>query len=551
MSLHTKQSGPAWRIRVKLLLLAAGIYLSNHVVLERLAYYVDFRHWFPLLVFLGIWMVSLLAIGYVAFTPSKGARLFWTTLIVLSTVIGESYFLIMETALDAMWVPGLIDISIPVFYSKQILQALLATMILATGLLIPPPTVSWLRSRFLTLAPLLPGLLLAGLIFYVAGLKGNETKGMPSQFYNLSLFAIYVATENPSPEKADVDIPLIGSAGLQHIVLIVDESVSGDFIDLNVQRGTTPFLLSQAASIANFGLATSASNCSNASNAILRHGANPDTLGRKEHDLFRNPTVWKYARGAGYETNLIDLQYDSIRMQNFLAAPELALIDHEIQSPKGTAAAFRDFALFTQLREIMTRPAPQFVFVIKRGAHFPYPENYPDDQVFFKPAMERNEAISDRLRLVNSYKNVIRWTVDTFFQEFLDQVSLANAVVIYTSDHGQNLLDDGKPVTHCRRTAQSLYEAVVPLMVFTGRADLKHSFKQSASKNYNKASHFEIFPTLLVLFGYEADAVRTRYNQSLFEDIDTPLGFTSGPISGRFGRAPTWNSRAGLKEMTR
>ena len=543
-------------MRVKLLLLAAGIILSNHVVLERLAYYVGFSHWFPLLVFLGIWVVSLLAIGYVALTPSKGARLFWTIWIVISTLVGESYFLIMEdritiTALDAMWVPGLMDISVPAFYGKQIAQALLATMILAAGLLIPPPVIRWLRYRPLTLAPILPCLMLAGLIFYVAGLKGNETKGMPSQFYNLSLFAIYLATENTSPEKADVDIPLVGRSGLQHIVLIIDESVSGDFIDLNVPRGTTPFLLSKASSIANFGLATSASNCSNASNAILRHGANPDTLGRKGHDMFRNPTVWKYARGAGYETNLIDLQYDSDNMQNFLFAPELELIDHKTKSPEGTSAAFRDFTLFTQLRDIMKRPAPQFVFVIKRGAHVPYAQNHPDDRVFFKPAMERHEAISDRTRLVNSYKNVIRWTVDSFFQEFLDQVSLANAVVIYTSDHGQNLLDDGKPVTHCRRTAQSLYEAVVPLMVFTGRADLKPSFARSASKNYNKASHFEIFPTLLVLFGYEADAVRTRYNQSLFEDIETPLGFTSGPISGRFGRAPTWNSRAGLNVMAR
>jgi glucan phosphoethanolaminetransferase (alkaline phosphatase superfamily) len=541
---------------VKLLLLAAGIYLSNHIVLERLAYYVGFSHWFPLAVFLGIWAVSLLTILYVAVTPSTGARLFWTILIVLSTLIGETYFLIVEdritiVALDAMWVPGLVDTSIPALYGKQILQAALAAVILAAGLLIPPPTVHWLQYRFLTLAPLTPCFLLAGLIFYVAGLRGNETKGMPSQFYNLSLFAMYVATERPSPEKSGVDIPLVGRSGLRHIVLIVDESVSGDFIDLNVPRGTTPFLLSQSSSIANFGLATSASNCSNASNAILRHGANPATLGRKGHDLFSNPTLWKYAKGAGYETNLIDLQFESIHLQNFLSEPELALIDHQMSSPQGTTMAFRDFALFTHLREIMKRPAPQFIYVNKRGAHIPYQNHHPDDQVFFEPAMERHEAISDRARLVNSYMNAIRWTVDKFFQELLEQFSLANAVVIYTSDHGQNLLDDGKPVTHCRRTAQNMYEAVVPLMVFTGRADLERSFRLAAARNYNRASHFEIFPTLLILFGYEADAVRTRYNQSLFEHIENPLGFTSGPISGRFGRPPTWNSRAGLKTMTR
>jgi glucan phosphoethanolaminetransferase (alkaline phosphatase superfamily) len=141
--------------------------------------------------------------------------------------------------------------------------------------------------------------------------------------------------------------------------------------------------------------------------------------------------------------------------------------------------------------------------------------------------------------------------VDKFFQKFLEEVSLENAVVIYTSDHGQNLLDDGKPVTHCRRIAVNLHEAVVPLMVFTNRTDLKKSFMRSALKNYNKASHFEIFPTLLILLGYEASAVKNRYHLSLFDKIDTPLGFTSGPISNRFGKDPTWNSRDGLEALTR
>jgi hypothetical protein len=40
VSLHEKQSRQAWRIAMKLLL-AVGILLSNHAILERLNYYVD------------------------------------------------------------------------------------------------------------------------------------------------------------------------------------------------------------------------------------------------------------------------------------------------------------------------------------------------------------------------------------------------------------------------------------------------------------------------------------------------------------------------------
>ena len=199
----------------------------------------------------------------------------------------------------------------------------------------------------------------------------------------------------------------------------------------------------------------------------------------------------------------------------------------------------------------MRRRAPQFVFINKLGVHFPYRRHYPKEETVFIPAMEPFESISSRERLVNTYKNAIRWSVDQFFQTLFDEIDLGNSVIIYTSDHGQNLLDDGKPATHCRRTAQILNEAVVPLMVWTDHDSLQDKFRQSLLKNHNAASHFEIFPTVLILFGYEPVAVRLRYHQSLFEKIDTPLGFTSGPITGRFGRQLVWNSREGLEMISR
>ena len=306
---------------IKMLLIISGLFLTNHTVLNRLDYFLDFNHYFPLVVFLGIWAVALTAILYIAFTPNKGARIFWVTLIGLSTLVGETYFLIVQdritiAALDAMWDPGLVSISMIAFYSHYILRALTATAVLMTGLLIPPLAVGKLKLRIFSLTPLVPCLLLTGLIYYVADSAGNESKGMPSQFYNLGLFAIYILSDQPSMEKSEVDIPLKGPSDLQHIILIVDESVSGDFIDLNVPCGTTPYLASSASRVLNFGLALSASNCSNASNAIMRLGANPKTLGKKGHSILGNPSIWKYASAAGFETNFIDAQFLAARNQN-------------------------------------------------------------------------------------------------------------------------------------------------------------------------------------------------------------------------------------------
>ena len=546
----------AYLLIIKVLLILSGLFLTNHTVLNRLDYFLEFNHYFPLVVFLGIWAVALAAILYVAFTPNVGARIFWVTLIGLSTLLGETYFLIVQdqitiAALDAMWDPGLASVGMFAFYSYFILRALVATTVLVTGLLIPPTLVGKLKHRIFSLVPLIPCLLLTGLIYYVAASRGNETKGMPSQFYNLGLFTIYTLSDSPSLEKSEVEIPLQEPSDLQYIILIVDESVSGDFIDLNVPRGTTPYLASSASSILNFGLALSASNCSNASNAILRLGANPETLGKEGHSILNNPSIWKYAAAAGFETSFIDAQYLTESNQNYMNDVERGLIDHHLAISHETKFEYRDFEVIDQLREIINRPSPQFVYINKRGAHFPYQRSYPVEETVFKPAMETYEPISSRERLVNTYKNAIRWSVDHFFQTLFETIDLANFVIVYTSDHGQNLLDDGQPVTHCRRTAQTLTEAVVPLMVWTDHAGLQGKFRQSALQNHNAASHFEIFPTLLILFGYEPEAVRLRYHQSLFEEIDTPLGFTSGPITGRFGRQPVWNSREGLEMISR
>jgi len=541
---------------IKVLLIASGLFLTNHDFLVRLDYFLDFKLYFPLIVFLGIWIAAVIAIFYIAFTPRTFERITWSVLICLAVLLGETYYLVTEDrltigALDAMWSPGLISIDIVAFYGKYFLKALASTVTLLIGLLIPLQPARMLRWRGLAVIPLVPFLLLSGLLYYAGANGGNETRGMPSQFHIPGVFSVFAVSNSPSFEKLEVEIPLSQSSALKHIILIVDESVSGDFIDLNVSRGTTPFLVSQAGTVANFGLAVSASNCSNASNAILRLGANPDTLGASDDSILSNPSVWKYAKKAGFETSFIEAQYISEGHLNFMNRTELGLIDNVLTYSSETDKTQRDARLVGQIANIMSRSKPQFIYVNKAGVHFPYQNSYPERETVFRPAMQSYETIADRERLVNSYKNAIRWSVDRFFKTLLNEIDLSNSVLIYTSDHGQNLLDDGKFTTHCRRSHESLYEAVVPLLVWTGNEQIARKFGLAALQNHNTASHFEIFPTILQLFGYDPRIVKQRYHQNLFEKIDEPLGFTSGPVMGRLGKQITWHSRAGLDRLDR
>lgn len=552
--INTKRASKA-RNTIKLILLFAGLSLTNHSVVAQLDHFLEFEKYFPLTVFLGIWFSALAALLYVAFTPRRIERVIWVLLIGVSTLLAEAYYLITGDritiqALDGMWDPSLIRLDMVGFYGTYFLQASISTLILLIGLLISSPTIKIFRLKITMLTPVVPCLLLGGLVYYIGASTAEETRGMPSQFLYLGLFPIFAISDPQPLEKSEVELDINAGPRVKNVVLIVDESVSGDFVDLNRMRGTTPFLLSEADIIANFGLAISATNCSYSSNAILRLGADPRRIGEPEYSILAHPSVWKYARLAGFETTFIEAQHISARRQYFMNDNELALVDN-ILTISDDNGYERDVEVANKLTGILSRPGPQFVYINKFGAHFPYHRSYPENREIFSPAMQAYESITDRPRLVNAYKNAVRWSVDEFFSSLLPGIDLSETVLIYTSDHGQNLLDDGNPVTHCRRSQETIAEALIPLLVMTMDENLNAAFSRAAVKNHNLASHFEIFPTLLNLFGYDPKSVEKRYYQSLLEPIDEPLGFISGPVTGRFGRQPDWQPRGTLDNFER
>ncbi len=538
---------------LKILLICIGLVLTNHEVLSRIQYFYARSHHFPLTVLLGIWASTLVAIVFIAFSPSRRTRLIWALLIGFSTLAGDLYFQITDNrltlpAIEAMRDLSLVDTGMIAFYATSIIQSLVGTAILAAGVIIKPPHFRMLNLRLFQILPLIPCSLLIGLHSYFAVGEINEGRGMPTQFSSLSLFTVFALSPKRMTTKASVETPLVSEPAIRHIVLIIDESISGDFIDLNHPRNTTPWLLSREPNIVNFGLATSASNCSHSSNAILRFGANPANLGKKGHTILGNPSLWKYARRAGFETILIDPRSILAGNQDYMTEEERRLVDEYITNTGDPDENYWDLETADQLREILVRPTPQFVIVSKRGAHVPYSNKYPGEHRRFK---QLYKPASARDRLVNNYKNAVSWSVDNYFKRLLEKTNLDNTVILYTSDHGQNLLDDGKSATHCRLHSPSLNEAIVPLLVFTGNDALFEKFSHAVEANMNRASHFEIFPTILTLFGYDPEAIRERYHQSLFEPIETPLGFVTGDIIGRFGQQLVWTSRDGIESYAR
>lgn len=180
------------RNAIKLILLFTGLSLTNHSVVARLDHFLEFEKYFPLTVFLGIWFSALAALLYVAFTPRRIERVIWALLIGVSMLLAEAYYLITGEpitiqALDGMWDPSLIRLDVVGFYGTYFLQATIFTLLLLLGLFIPSPAIKILRPRITMLTPVVPCLLLGGLVYYIGASAVHETRGMPSQFLNSTL----------------------------------------------------------------------------------------------------------------------------------------------------------------------------------------------------------------------------------------------------------------------------------------------------------------------------------------------------------------------------
>src|SRR5690606_23742977 len=145
--------------------------------------------------------------------------------------------------------------------------------------------------------------------------------GLPASAAERNLYSLgyQVATAEPPPPRAPVELEPDPRDAPAHLVWLADEIAAyRQFQDIVAPH------LDHTAHV-DFGLAASLGHCSAPSNLALRSGVDVRRAG-PDMDLRRTPSIWAYARKAGYRTVLIDGQTSGVP-QNLLLPPERALID--------------------------------------------------------------------------------------------------------------------------------------------------------------------------------------------------------------------------------
>ncbi|MDB5155165.1 MAG: hypothetical protein JWR54_3916 [Mucilaginibacter sp.] len=251
-------------------------------------------------------------------------------------------------------------------------------------------------------------------------------------------------------------------------VLIIGESSRYDHWGLNGYIKNTSPLLSKRQNLISFS--------NTASGGFMTEWAVPLILTGvgAENYIFHSKQkgIVGAFNEAGFSTYWITNQTDfsgNIKMHALEAQKSCFLITDF----RSITNIHRDMELVDTLKKIIAEPGnKKFIVIHTLGSHYSYSARYPDEYDVLKPS---NKTVSSKVTdekfknvLINSYDNSIIYS-DAVIDRVISLVNGLNnfASVTYISDHGEDLLDDGRNFTdHNHGSPPSKYDAHVPFFVW-------------------------------------------------------------------------------------
>ncbi len=535
-----------------LALLAADLFFWTEIYAGR-----D-RGWSVTVMPIKFWLmyVAVFAAAYIRFAP---LRWMLAVALALSTAVVLGAGAVLGVAISFFDFVTMVDArsALPDMYAMHggtIAWASLPALLALFGVgLAPPKSPKWLNAKLVQTGLILLPIAAFGLLTKnVHGTQG-AVKVHAAPWLGLSYAVLYgyESAQGHVGEREEVSLQRTGAAPAGDIVLIVDESVAGPYLDLMNPNGERSGLRDTGRSwgVANFGVASSMTNCSMGTNVGLRFGAQRDDFQR---NIALAPSIWAYAKQADMRTIYMYGQRGG-RSENYMTDAEKLEIDEEVYF-EDIDASLRDFYIADALAKRLNNAVPEFILINKYGVHFPLKDIVPvegaretdaEGAAIISGAIPMGEEASGPNGWSGykaAYRRTVSRSVGGFFDRLYEGASDAPLpfTIVYTSDHGQQFHERKRPglLTHCRKNAV-IEEGAVPLAVLESEP-ANIDWQQAANTNIDSKSHFQIFPSLLRLMGYRPADVRGKYGPDLIDTDKDPLTFAS-EMYIHFGSEPLWH----------
>ena len=260
-----------------------------------------------------------------------------------------------------------------------------------------------------------------------------------------------------------------GEPGL-NVVLVIGESLRQASWSLGTYpRETTPRLSGVPGLIA-YSNATAGASLTRTAVPLMISRATPADFNRH----LEEKTLLGLFAEAGYETWWLSNQ-EQLGINNTtitahtVEADHVAFFNRSGLSRVASVTPHDDILLspLTQALNTAGGSPRRFVIMHTMGSHWDYNFRYPDDFDYWQPSLRgvTGYTIGDiriKTEMINAYDNSIRFT-DDFLAETIALLQSAPrpGVLIFMSDHGENLFDDHRMLTG--HAHDSAWELQVPL----------------------------------------------------------------------------------------
>lgn len=331
--------------------------------------------------------------------------------------------------------------------------------------------------------------------------------------YNLCLAVDrYVSTKNYPQTSALFSFgarrEVADSAGRKEtIVLVIGETArAANFGVLGYGRNTTP-CLSTMEGVTVFRKAYTESNTTHKSVPMLMSAVSA----RNFNDIYRQKSVITAFKESGFLTAFFSNQRRNGSFIDFFGEEADRCCFIKDDYPAGANVLDKELLKYVE-RFVDDAPSDKPLFIVLHcyGSHFNYSERYPEEFSVFKPDDCSEAMASNRQSLLNAYDNTIMYTdhILSSLATMLDKTG-DDVAMVYTSDHGEDIFDDGQHFLHASIVPTD-YQLHVPLMVWLSKGYSEHRQEVAAALKSNAESPIStsqsLFHTML-----DMASIKTQY----------------------------------------
>ena len=328
-------------------------------------------------------------------------------------------------------------------------------------------------------------------VCYNVGLAFQRTALTQNYHHTSKDFTFHAQATHPE-EKKEVYVMVVG-----------ETSRALNWQLYGYERETNPLLVQQSGLVA-FPKVLTESNTTHKSVPMLLS----DVTACSYDSIYHRKGIITAFKEAGFRTAFFSNQRFNHSFIDFfgMEADTYDFIKEDSQDSQYNPSD--DELLMLVEKELEKGNRKQFIVLHTYGSHFNYRERYPETAAFFLPDFPVDAEVKYKDNLMNAYDNSIRYT-DNFLARIIHLLKQqqVDASMLYTSDHGEDIFDDGRHLFLHASPVPSYYQLHVPLLLWTSDSYREEypGIEKAASMNRQKniSSSISFFQTMMELAGIE------------------------------------------------